>query len=142
MTPTIGEAYDGYGDIEIPEELLITDLTDPIDAIVQSTYPSLLKHFQDGDFLRSRPILASTIQVVDEINNYILNLISGNSLIYILFEKMIDHYLYLINYAGDQQEYFNTDSIDRSEANDNDVFEQVTTEFLNCLQTSACLIIL
>jgi len=45
MTPTIGEANDCYGDIEIPKELLITDFRDSIDVIVQSTYPSLLKHF-------------------------------------------------------------------------------------------------
>lgn len=48
---------------------------------------------------------------------------------------MIDQYLYLINYAEEENEYFSSDSIDRNEANDNDVFEQVTTEFLNCLQT-------
>jgi len=40
---------------------------------------------------------------------------------------MIDQYLYLINCAGEEHEYFSSDSIDRSEANDNNVFEQVTT---------------
>ena len=85
----LGEGNDGYNDIEIPNELLISNFTDPIEAIVQSTYPNLLQNFQNGDFLRNRAILASTIQVVDDINNYVLNLISSKSLIHILFRKII-----------------------------------------------------
>jgi ATP-dependent DNA helicase PIF1 len=83
----IGKGNDGYYDMEIPPELLITDFTDPIAAIVQATYPNLLQNFQDGEFLRNRAILASTIQVVDDINNYVLNLLPCNILIDIIFQK-------------------------------------------------------
>ena len=83
----IGKGNDGYYDIEIPREFLITDFIDPIDAIVQATYPNLLENYQDCNFLRNRAILASTIQVVDNINNYVLNLLPGNILIHILFYK-------------------------------------------------------
>jgi ATP-dependent DNA helicase PIF1 len=56
---------------------LLLNFEDPIQRIVDSTYPSLLQNYADGHFLRSRAILASTIEVVDEINAYVLNQIPG-----------------------------------------------------------------
>jgi len=47
-----------------------------------------------------------------------------------------NQYLYVSNYAGEEKEYFSSNSIDRGEPTENDSFEQVTPEFLNCLQTS------
>jgi ATP-dependent DNA helicase PIF1 len=75
----LSEPNDGYADIQIPNELLITDYEEPIKAIVENTYPDLLQNFKRPDYLQSRAILASTIQIVDEINNYVLDLIPGNS---------------------------------------------------------------
>jgi ATP-dependent DNA helicase PIF1 len=80
----LSEPNDGYADIKIPEELLITDYQDPIQAIVDSTYPKLLQHYNNPDYLQSKAILASTIDVVDQINNYVLGLIPGKH-IYSLF---------------------------------------------------------
>jgi ATP-dependent DNA helicase PIF1 len=68
---------DGYAEIEIPQELLIVDYDEPIPAIVNSTYPNLIEQYKSQRFLQSRAILASTIEVVDEINMYILSLIPG-----------------------------------------------------------------
>ncbi|PNX77366.1 ATP-dependent DNA helicase PIF1 [Trifolium pratense] len=73
----IAEPNDGIAEIPIPSELLLSDFNDPIDAIVNSTYPNLLNNFKNADYLRSRAILASTIEVVNEINDYVLNLIPG-----------------------------------------------------------------
>jgi ATP-dependent DNA helicase PIF1 len=74
---TLEEPNDGLADITIPDEHLISNFIDPIQAIVESTYPNLLQNYTNGDYLRSRAILASTIEVVDEINEYVLNLIQG-----------------------------------------------------------------
>ena len=73
----ISEPNDGLVDIEIPKELLISNFEDPIRAIVDYTYPNLLEKFQDVTFLQGKAILASTIEVVDRINHYILDLIPG-----------------------------------------------------------------
>jgi ATP-dependent DNA helicase PIF1 len=70
---------DGYADVEIPPELLIVDYTEPIQAIVESSYPNLIEFYKDQSFLQSRAILASTIEVVDQINNYVLGLIPGKN---------------------------------------------------------------
>jgi ATP-dependent DNA helicase PIF1 len=74
----IAEPNDGLADIEIPEDLLIPMSDNPIKSIVESTYPNFKEKFNDFTYLDSRAILASTIEVVDEINNYILSLIPGN----------------------------------------------------------------
>ncbi|XP_045791408.1 uncharacterized protein LOC123886112 [Trifolium pratense] len=66
---------DGYADIDIPKDLLILDYDDPIHAIVHSTYPNLIEHYKSANFLQSRAILASTTEVVDQINSYVLTLI-------------------------------------------------------------------
>lgn len=73
----IDEANDGYGAIEIPKELLISDFQDHIAAIVTSTYPYLHERYCDEQFLESRAILDSTIEIVDQINDYVLSLIPG-----------------------------------------------------------------
>jgi ATP-dependent DNA helicase PIF1 len=59
---------------------LIPKSDDPIKAIVESTYPNLSNNFSNGQYLESRAILVSTIETVDEINNYIFGLMSGNIL--------------------------------------------------------------
>ncbi|GAU19169.1 hypothetical protein TSUD_89340 [Trifolium subterraneum] len=68
---------DGYAEVDIPKELLILDYDEPIAAIVQSTYPNLIGNFNSQPYLKSRAILASTIEVVDQINTYVLGLVPG-----------------------------------------------------------------
>ncbi|XP_058761557.1 uncharacterized protein LOC131634946 [Vicia villosa] len=108
------EPNDGYAEITIPPEFLLKDFVDPIEKIVTSTYPNLLENFTNPEFLQSRAILASTIEIVDEINDYITNLL-----------------------PGDEKEFLSSDIIDRSEANENEAFEHLTPEFLSCLKTSS-----
>lgn len=71
----LGHPNDGYATIEIPPDLLISDYINPIDAIVQSTYPNLTNHFMDPQFLQSRAILASTNELVEQLNDYVLSII-------------------------------------------------------------------
>jgi ATP-dependent DNA helicase PIF1 len=73
----LAEPNDGFAEIEIPKELLIVDYDEPIPAIVFSTYPNLVDNYKSHQFLQERAILASTIEVVDQINNYVLSLIPG-----------------------------------------------------------------
>ncbi|XP_058772240.1 uncharacterized protein LOC131646104 [Vicia villosa] len=63
----IPEPNDGLVDIEIPQELLVTNFEDPIKAIVESTYLNLVHVFQDVAYLQGKTILASTIEVMDKI---------------------------------------------------------------------------
>ncbi|XP_058765888.1 uncharacterized protein LOC131639408 [Vicia villosa] len=70
----ISEPNDGIAEIEIPPDILITEFDDPIEAIVNSTYPDFINNFQSNEYLKSRAILSSTLDIVDQINDHILNL--------------------------------------------------------------------
>ncbi|XP_039689765.1 ATP-dependent DNA helicase PIF1-like [Medicago truncatula] len=110
----LSEPNDGIVEIDIPAEFLIHDFDNPIQAIFQSTYPDFLNYYNDPQYLQSRAILASTIECVEEINDYILSLI-----------------------PGEEQEYLSSDEIDRSEINDEcQSFDILTPEFLNSLRCS------
>jgi len=71
----LGEPNDGYGEISILDEFLIKDFNDPIQAIVETTYPNLLQNYSNGDFLQKRALIASTKDVIDSINDYVMSLI-------------------------------------------------------------------
>jgi ATP-dependent DNA helicase PIF1 len=77
----INEPNDGIVDIKIPSDFLITQFDDPVLAIIKSTYPNLLDNYLDYDYLSSRAILASTIEVVDQVNSVVLNMLPGNTLL-------------------------------------------------------------
>jgi len=64
----IFEPNDGYANIDIPLELLISNYDDPLQAIVQCTYQNFWMGDQNEDFLKSRAMSAGTIQTVDVIN--------------------------------------------------------------------------
>ncbi|XP_058741856.1 uncharacterized protein LOC131614261 [Vicia villosa] len=109
----VSEPNDGFADIELPPELLITDYTDPIVAIVNSTYPDFVQNYQSNNYLKSRAILASTLEVVDQINRHVLDLM-----------------------PGDMKEYYSSNTVDRSEIHDTNVVDILTPEFLSSLTTS------
>jgi len=71
------EPNDGLAEIEIPREFLITDFSDPIQGIVSTTYPDLVHNYTDESFLQCRAILASRIETVNQINEYMLSQIPG-----------------------------------------------------------------
>ena len=71
----LGEPNDGYGEINIPDEFLIKDFNDPSKTIIETTYANLLQNYTNGDFLQKRVVLASTKDVVDSINDYVMSLI-------------------------------------------------------------------
>ncbi|KAF1892080.1 hypothetical protein Lal_00036435 [Lupinus albus] len=73
----LSETNDGFVEVDIPEELLILDFDNPIDAIVCITYPNLQHHYKDEEFLQSKAILISTIEIVDQINEYVMSIIPG-----------------------------------------------------------------
>ncbi|XP_057734594.1 uncharacterized protein LOC130950047 [Arachis stenosperma] len=70
----LGQLEDGCGLVDIPQELLLTDFNDPIQAIVEAIYTDYLKDYSNIQHLQGRAILAPTISVVEEVNDYMLSL--------------------------------------------------------------------
>jgi ATP-dependent DNA helicase PIF1 len=62
--------------IEIPSNLTIHHHTHPINDIVNATYLELLTKYIDAKYLEDKAILAPTNDDVQEINDYVINLIN------------------------------------------------------------------
>ncbi|XP_020876690.1 ATP-dependent DNA helicase PIF1-like [Arabidopsis lyrata subsp. lyrata] len=84
----LSEPNNGEAEIDIPEDMLLKDSLDPINSIALSTYPSLLQNLDDGDYFKDRAILCPTNDVVDEVNNYIMDLLPGESHQYYSSDKI------------------------------------------------------
>ena len=97
----LGQPNDGHCEIAIPNEFLIMDFVDPIQAIVDATYPDLLQNYNNANFLQKRAILASTKDVVDKINDYVLSLIPGDEksiVVQIVLTNLMNYSILLLEY--------------------------------------------
>ncbi|XP_074297343.1 uncharacterized protein LOC141628055 [Silene latifolia] len=108
----LGGPNDGEVDIEMPEDILIPQTSDPIANIVNSTYPSLEDNLGSHEYLQERAVLAPTHEIVETVNDYILSKIPE-------IEK----------------EYLSSDEISKEESN---IYMQdlYSTEFLNTIKCS------
>ncbi|KAL8161208.1 hypothetical protein V2J09_012697 [Rumex salicifolius] len=79
----LGGANDGETTIEIPSDLLITVGFEPIQTIVEAIYPSILNISDPTQYYRERAILASTHEIVDNVNDHVLSLLPGDEKVYL-----------------------------------------------------------
>ncbi|XP_028804724.1 uncharacterized protein LOC114759678 [Neltuma alba] len=108
----LGLPHDGITDITIPEEILIKCSDDPIASIVTATFPSLRENIMSSNYLMNRAILAPTIEVVEQINDYMCSMLDGDCV-----------------------EYYSSDSVSATEQ-DSSFTELYTTEFMNTINCS------
>ncbi|XP_071726239.1 uncharacterized protein [Rutidosis leptorrhynchoides] len=107
----INTPNDGEADVEFPDEILIETGSNPVETIVNSTYPSLHENLVDPNFFQNRAILATTNEEVHSINDHILSTL-----------------------FGEERVYYSSDSLTPDE--DNDIFAQqvYSPEILNGLK--------
>ncbi|XP_052185357.1 uncharacterized protein LOC127797005 [Diospyros lotus] len=65
---TIGGPNDGNAVIDIPDDLLLNALDDPVASIMNSTYPNFTSNVNETEYLQGRAILAPTLDVVETVN--------------------------------------------------------------------------
>ncbi|XP_045797897.1 ATP-dependent DNA helicase PIF1-like [Trifolium pratense] len=104
---------DGQSNIKIPEDLLITDTTNPLMSLVDFVYPNFLDNINNPQFFQERGILAPTLESVEYVNDYLMSLI-----------------------PGDEREFLSSDSCVRSDENSEIQGDWFTTEFLNDIKVS------
>ncbi|XP_019162491.1 PREDICTED: uncharacterized protein LOC109158985 [Ipomoea nil] len=109
----VGEDNGVDCNIMIPSSFVLENEGDPIRQIVNSTFPDYRSGNMDARQLESRAILAPTLDVVDEVNEYMNGLNQASSITYL-----------------------SCDSLCKSEANVDMQSEVHTTEFLNSLRCS------
>ncbi|XP_074296908.1 uncharacterized protein LOC141627568 [Silene latifolia] len=79
---------DGEVDLELPADLLIQDVTNPIKTLVDVTYPDLLAQLWNPEYLQQRTILAPTHEIVESVNEYVLSLIKKDERIYLSSDEV------------------------------------------------------
>src|SRR5438105_2089438 len=99
--------------VEIPRELLIQTTESKIEALVRCTYPEFEHKYNDPDYIKKRAILATTNEIIEEINNYMITLL-----------------------PTPEREYFSSDSISKCTDTPNDADILYPVEYLNTLNTN------
>ncbi|XP_072074105.1 uncharacterized protein [Arachis hypogaea] len=108
-----GTSMDEIDKIKILEDILINDWDDPIVSICKATYPDLFLGANCISHVKERAILAPTLQMVDEINNYMMSL-----------------------NPAEAKTYYSSDTTCQTDAN-NDILTSIRTlEFLNTIRCS------
>ncbi|XP_031101909.1 uncharacterized protein LOC116005811 [Ipomoea triloba] len=110
----LGDNSDGECNIIIPSQFVLQSKGDPIKEIVEHTFPLYGTGNIDPEQLKSRAILAPTLDVVDHVNEYMNNMNQTSS-----------------------KTYLSCDSVCKANTNANILAEVHTTEFLNSLRCSA-----
>uniref|UniRef100_A0A2N9HBP6 ATP-dependent DNA helicase n=1 Tax=Fagus sylvatica TaxID=28930 RepID=A0A2N9HBP6_FAGSY len=108
-----GELCDTEGEslIEIPSDLIIHVDTHPINDIVNATYPEIQAKYTDAKYLEERAILAPTNDFVQDINDFMIDLINV-----------------------DEETYLSADSICKAASNIPEQDAMYPIEFLNSLK--------
>jgi ATP-dependent DNA helicase PIF1 len=88
-------------------------IVDPLRALIDFVYPDILQNMTNAEFFQDRCILAPTLEAVEKVNDTLLSLIPG-------IEK----------------EYYSSDSVFKSDKNDEITNQWFTTEFLNDIKSS------
>ena len=109
----LNEPNDGEAEIVIPDDLLVTNYTDPLNGIVTNTYPNLQQSYNDPQFLEDRAILAPALEAVEKINNFMLSQIPGA-----------------------ETTYLSSDSVCKASDGDNQQNALYSSEFLNSIKCS------
>jgi ATP-dependent DNA helicase PIF1 len=100
--------------ILIPDDLLISQSSDPVSDLIAFVYPSLLDNIHIPTYFQDRAILAPKNEVVHEINDILLSM-----------------------FPGDEVEYLSSDSVCQSEDVNKQVDERlVSPDVLNGLKFS------
>ncbi|KAL3643546.1 hypothetical protein CASFOL_014361 [Castilleja foliolosa] len=110
---TVGDEVDGAFNVQIPQNMLIQDNGDPIDSLAQVIYPNIEERIDDPKYLQDRAILAPTLDVVDAVNEYMI-------------EKM----------SGDCHKYFSSNTVCKSDSAGDMLGDVHMPEFLNSIKCS------
>uniref|UniRef100_A0A803P9K7 DNA helicase n=1 Tax=Cannabis sativa TaxID=3483 RepID=A0A803P9K7_CANSA len=106
-----GSLYDDKELIKIPIDLSIKPSRDPVKAIIEAIYPSLLHRYNDPTYLKERAILTPKNDMVHELNEMIMN-----------------------ELPGEGRTYLSSDSICKASVNTNDEDLLYPVEFLQSLK--------
>lgn len=77
-------------EVIIPDEYLVHYDSDPVQSIIDVTYPDLATNFSSHAYLKERAILTPTNAIVDDINNRLLDNLPGKCYTYLSADSIHD----------------------------------------------------
>ncbi|GKA61742.1 ATP-dependent DNA helicase PIF1-like protein [Tanacetum coccineum] len=84
----LGEKNDGEVDIDVPKEILIDEVDDPVSSIVDFTYPNILDNISDPSYFKEKAVLAPTNEVVVNINEHLLDKFPREEMVYLSYDSV------------------------------------------------------
>jgi ATP-dependent DNA helicase PIF1 len=69
----------GEAEIEIPDELCVKDADNPLMSLVDFVYPNIVANIANNKMFQDEAILAPTLEVVQQVNDFVLDIIPGDS---------------------------------------------------------------
>ncbi|KAF7826339.1 ATP-dependent DNA helicase PIF1-like [Senna tora] len=75
-------------EINIDDDILIGNIDDPIQSIVDNSYPKFLDNFYKRECFRDRAILSPTLDDVAKVNDFMLSLLPGEERTYLSSDTM------------------------------------------------------
>ncbi|XP_042022850.1 ATP-dependent DNA helicase PIF1-like [Salvia splendens] len=109
----VGGPNDGEVTIDLLSDIVLSNSGDPLRTIVSTIYPSYMNHEELSNCLHERAILAHTLEVVDEVNQFMMSLNQSQGRVYL-----------------------SSDSISNSDLTSNGLAEIHSVEFLNKFKCS------
>jgi len=73
----------GQTTIEIPKDILILNVEQPLLRLVEFVYPGYMQNLNCDGFFDDGAILCPTIECVDQVNDFIVSLILGEEVTYL-----------------------------------------------------------
>ena len=73
----------GESMVEIPQELLILNTDSPLMALVHFVYPDFVSNMRNPSYFDDGAILCPTNDCVEEVNDFMLSLLSGEEIMYL-----------------------------------------------------------
>ncbi|XP_042003866.1 uncharacterized protein LOC121752843 [Salvia splendens] len=109
----VGGTNDGEVTIDLPSDIILSNSGDPLRTIISTIYPSYMNHEELSNCLHDCAILAPTLEVVDEVNQFMMSLDQSHGRVYL-----------------------SSDSISNSNLTSNGLAEIHSVEFFNKLKCS------
>ncbi|RYQ89553.1 hypothetical protein Ahy_B09g096128 [Arachis hypogaea] len=79
----IDDNIDGESEICFPGDIVIPSSDQAFDELVHFSYPNILDNMSSNDFFKARTILTPTLDIIEEVNNYMIAIILGGEKLYL-----------------------------------------------------------
>jgi hypothetical protein len=85
----LGVLNDGEALVEIPPDLLVVGSGNHLADIVEATYPDILNGMRDSTFFQQHAILAPTLEIVERVNNFVMDLMPREEKEYLICDTVL-----------------------------------------------------